>query len=103
MARELDRLVRRGAAGLGDDAALAARFLGHDLDDALALFLGERPELAHDAGAEHAVDAERAGQVAHVGAQPRLVELEVGVNGVVMAAQMPRNCARDASLAWDFL
>ena len=45
-----------------------------DLDDALPLLLGQRPELAHGAGAENAVDRQRIGQVAHVAPEAGLVE-----------------------------
>jgi hypothetical protein len=78
VAREIDRLVGALVPGVRDRQALAFRFLDDDLDHALALLLRERPVLAHGAGAEHAVDRELVGVVAHVAPQARFVELSFG-------------------------
>ena len=66
MAGEIRSLIRRMMAGMGNDFALAVSFLDDDFDGALALFLGQRPEFPHGAGAENAVDPQHVGVMTHV-------------------------------------
>jgi len=74
MAGQVGGLVRRMMAGMGNDLALAVRFLNDDFDGAFALFLGQRPELAHGAGAENAVDTQCIGVMAHIAPEPCFVQ-----------------------------
>src|SRR4051812_43872951 len=92
MPRQIDRLVRRVMTGVRDDFALASRLFDDDLDDALALFLSESPELPHCPGAENSVDRQRLGHVPHVAPETGFVDLivrrERGGNGRPDAAKL---------------
>ena len=78
VARQIDSFVWRMMSGVGDDLAFAARLLDNNFNHALALFLGQRPELAHGAGTENTGHAEGVGKVAHVMTQAGLVERTIG-------------------------
>ena len=101
MSREFDRLVCRVVRRVRDDFdAATVRFLDDDLDDALALFLGERPELAHDP-VQKTPSISRSATRFMLLLKPASSTSKSGVNGVVIAVQIPWNCAFAASFASD--